>query len=258
MMRVVAIVLLVLFFLVACGKEQNSISETEQKQSPKLESSAPKNDSNSEELNQAHSENDSHAGHDHAQQTNPNELPYIELDTPYATENDSKVVVYEFFGYLCGHCNNFEPQMSKWVENKPEYVEIVRVPLNFQQGWDVLQQGYLTAKSMGIADKTHSDLFAAIHKQRKSFRTIEDLASWYADNTGVSKEEFLSTAQSFIIDSQQRKADKMGYQMKVTGTPTIVVNGKYKPTNNQKSREDVLLVMTELVEKEAKQMGLIK
>jgi thiol:disulfide interchange protein DsbA len=258
-MKKLSVILLLLLALVACNNESNETSDKVVNATPKVEDLNKSVDSNKAEIEETVSqEQDSHAGHDHAKEANPNESPYIELDSPYATENDTKVVVYEFFGYTCGHCYNFEPQMTKWAESKPDYVEIIRVPLNFQQGWEVLQQGYLTASSMGIADQTHAKLFEAIHKQRKNFRSIDQLASWYAENSSVSKEEFLSTAQSFIIDSQQRKADKMGYDMKITGTPTIVVNGKYKPTNNLKSREDVLMVMTDLVEKEAKEMGLIK
>ena len=83
------------------------------------------------------------------------------------------------------------------------------------------------------------------------------MAQWYADNSDVTKEEFLSTAQSFIIDSNVRKADKMGLLMQVTGTPTIIVNGKYKPNNTSRNREDVLKTMDELVEIEAKEMGII-
>ncbi len=259
-MKKLSVILVILFFLVACNKDSNDVAENAVTNNPKVESPTSSDTIKETELAEAKEEDTSHAGHDHdhGQKSNPNDLPYVELSSPYATENANKVVVYEFFGYTCGHCFNFEPQMSKWAESKPDYVEIIRVPLNFQQGWGVLQQGYLTASSMGIADQNHADLFAAIHKERKKFRNIEELAAWYAGKSDVTKEEFLGTAQSFIIDSQQRKADKMGIEMKITGTPTIVVNGKYKPTNTAKSREDVLHVMTELVEKEAKKMGLIK
>lgn len=256
-------IIVILFILLLSACDKDSTESVENKVEAKQTTEVNKTETEKQDKQTAEKEAvDDHHGHNHGPEGGEVKqtlegLGYVKLDEPYATENTEKVVVYEFFGYLCGHCNSFEPQMSKWADNKPEYVEIIRVPLNFQQGWDVLQQGYLTASSMGIADETHAKLFAAIHKERKFFRTIEDLASWYADNSKVNKEEFLSTAQSFIIDSQQRKADKMGFIMKITGTPTIVINGKYKPTNNLKSREDVLKVMTILVEKEAKEMGLI-
>jgi thiol:disulfide interchange protein DsbA len=260
------ITLLFILVLVSCNKESNESDISKVANKPKVEtaSNGTPRPPTTENEPVANDSIDEHHDHDHNHDSevggieeNIDGLAYVTLETPYPTDNTDKVVVYEFFGYTCGHCYNFEPQMTKWSENKPDYVEIIRVPLNFQQGWGVLQQGYLTASSMGIADDNHAKLFAAIHQERKTFRTIEDLAAWYADHSKVSKEEFLSTAQSFIIDSQQRKADKMGFTMKITGTPTLVINGKHKPTNKLKSREDVLKVMSLLVEKEAKEMGLI-
>ncbi len=55
---------------------------------------------------------------------------YELLANPYATDNNEKVVVYEFFGYTCPHCFTFEPFIDKWLENKPHYVKLERVPLN--------------------------------------------------------------------------------------------------------------------------------
>jgi len=183
---------------------------------------------------------------------------YTLLEPIYATEVDDKVLVYEFFGYSCPHCFYFEPFLEKWLENKPSYVKFERVPLNFQAGWDVLQQGYLTAQSMGISYYTHKKLFEAIHNDHKRFNSIDELAQWYADVANIDKEAFLSTAESFILDSKQRKADKMGFLMQVKGTPTIVVNGKYRPAKTIRDRDEIMKIVSFLVEKEAKEMGLLK
>lgn len=181
---------------------------------------------------------------------------YISLKTPYDTENNNQVVVYEFFGYTCPHCYTFEPYLNKWLENKPDYVKFVRVPMNFQPRWANFQQAYLTAEIMGIADQAHSQMFAAIHKEHKPFRTLDAIAQWYADNTGVDKDAFLSTSDSFILDSKIRKADSMGFKMQITSTPTLVINGKYKAAK-RKNREEIMEILDFLIEKEAKSMGLL-
>jgi thiol:disulfide interchange protein DsbA len=183
---------------------------------------------------------------------------YDVFDNPYLTENSEQVVVYEFFGYSCPHCYSFQPYMEKWLENKPDYVKLVRVPLNFQPGWGNLQQAYLTAEIMGIVEQSHKKLFDSIHKDHKRFNSIDDLAQWYADEMDVNKDEFLSTADSFILDSKQRKADKMGFKMQVTSTPTVIVNGKLRPSKDVHDREKIMEVLDFLVKKEEKEMGLIK
>src|SRR3954471_22824411 len=40
-----------------------------------------------------------------------------------------KVEVVEVFWYGCPHCAALEPFIQSWLKNKPEYVELVRVPV---------------------------------------------------------------------------------------------------------------------------------
>lgn len=182
---------------------------------------------------------------------------YFELPVPYDTKNKTNVVVYEFFGYTCPHCFHFEPFVNKWAESKPDHVLLKRVPLNFQPAWDIFQQAYLTAETMGVIEKTHNKLFAALHEDHKRFHTIEELAQWYDDEVNIDKAVFLSTAESFILDSAQRKADSMGFKMQIKGTPTLVVNGKYKVSTKIGDRDEVINIMKFLIDKEANAMGLL-
>lgn len=186
-------------------------------------------------------------------------LQYTVLDPAYDTESKDQVIVYEFFGYKCPHCASFQPFVDPWHKKLPKHVKLVRVPVVFQAGWDILAKAYHTAETMGIADKTHKAMFDAIHKKRIRFRSIEQIAEWYAENFGVDKEAFLSTANSFMIDSKMRQASNMMRTMQVTSTPTLIINGKYKPNVKALGGTSALLDMaTFLADKEAKAMGLIK
>lgn len=180
---------------------------------------------------------------------------YGVLSKEYDTESPNKVVVYEFFGYTCPHCFHFEPFIEPWAQSKADNVEFVKVPLNFNPSWSIYQQAYLTAKTMGVADQAHSALFKALHEQNKRFRSLEELAAWYEDETGVDKDKFISTADSFIIDANQIKADGMGAKMQITGTPTVIVDGKYKILP-KKDRAEEIKVLNFLIEKRAKEKGL--
>lgn len=184
---------------------------------------------------------------------------YETFSIPYDTQNKEKVVVYEFFGYTCPHCYTFEPYINKWLETKPDYVEFIRVPLNFQPAWANYQQAYLTAEAMGIAEQSHLKLFEALHKDNKRFNTMDEIATWYADEFDIDKAVFLSTADSFILDSKLRKADNMGFKMQVTSTPTLIINGKHRAAKAiLNNRNKIMQVLDFLVEKEAKSMGFIE
>jgi len=186
-------------------------------------------------------------------------LHYTLLDPVFDTDSQDKVIVYEFFGYKCPHCASFQLYSEPWSKKLPKNVKLVRVPVVFQAGWDVLAKAYYTAETMGVIEKTHQPMFNAIHKERKRFRTIEDVADWYSQNFNVDKEAFLSTANSFMIDSKIRQSNNMIRKMKITSTPSIVINGKYKPNKKTLGNNAALLELaTYLSNKEVKTMGLIE
>ena len=188
-----------------------------------------------------------------------NGLHYTELNPAYDTDNKEQVIVYEFFGYKCPHCSSFQPFIKPWHNKLPKHIKLVRIPVVFQPGWDIFAKAYYTSETMGIAEKTHQAMFDAIHKQRKKFRTIEEIAKWYAENFDVEEKQFLSTANSFMIDSKVRQSNNLMQKMQISSTPSLVINGKYKPNvKTLGSNSAVLELATYFANKEAVDMGLIK
>ncbi len=178
-------------------------------------------------------------------------IHYAVLNPAWDTQSD-EVVVYEFFGYLCPHCYSFQPYMKGFEQRKKDNVKLVRVPVVFQPLWKIYAQAYYAAENLGILEKSHQAFFQAIHEQKKQFRTIEQIAQWFADSFGVDKDQFLSTANSFMVDGMIRKGAQMMRQMQIQSTPTLVVNGKYKPNSKQlKSRQDMINLMDYLIAKES-------
>ena len=54
-------------------------------------------------------------------------IEYKRLAAPVATSDPKKVEVVELFWYGCPHCYHLEPDMKKWLKNKPANVVFVRV-----------------------------------------------------------------------------------------------------------------------------------
>lgn len=186
-------------------------------------------------------------------------LHYNVLDPAYETDNPEQVIVYEFFGYKCPHCSTFQPYMNAWHKKLPKHVKLVRIPVIFQAGWDVLAKAYYTAETMGIIDQTHQPMFDVIHKQRKKFRNIEEIADWYAENFNVDKKAFLSTASSFMIDSKMRQSINLTKKLQITSTPSLNINGKFKLNGKELPGRNALLELaTYLSNQEGNLMGLIK
>lgn len=197
-----------------------------------------------------------HAGHNHdnpdAATTDYQAGIHYNVITPAWDTGSDDVVIYEFFSYMCPHCNTFQPYVKKLEEDLPEGIRVQRVPVVFYPQWKPYAQAYYTFEAMDMLDQAHAPFFAAIHQHKKRFRNIEDVADWVTASFSVDRDKFLSTANSFMIDGQIRKGMQMMQAMNVTSTPTLVVNGKFIPNGNQmRTREDIIKLAETLALQEA-------
>lgn len=162
------------------------------------------------------------------------------------------VVVTEAFSYLCNHCATFEPYMQNWKARMPENVVLERLPVGFgRRAWELYSRAYITARLMGIEEKSHVAMMDAIWKDRRQMRSLEELAEFYSQ-FGVSKESFMATAQSFNVDTQLRREQRLVRTYGVNGTPSMIVNGKYRVASSREvaSFEMMLSVVDFLVARE--------
>jgi len=178
---------------------------------------------------------------------------YFRIDqAPGATESD-EVEVTEFFSYLCSHCNTFDPYVENWLKTKPDNVKFDRIAVSFgRKAWEMLARGYITAEMLGIANESHVPMMDAIWKDRKQFRSVDELANFYS-SFGVDRATFLANYQSFAADSQLRKSQHEVRLFGIAGTPSLVVDRKYRVAGNKdvKDFEAMLKVVDFLVAKES-------
>lgn len=176
---------------------------------------------------------------------------YLKIDPPQPTASGNKVEVIEVFSYGCIHCANFQPLVDKWKKAMPAQAAFSYLPAFFRADFALFGRGYYTAETLGIADKTHDAMFKAVFVDHKSFRSLDDLAQFYA-GYGVKAEDFLTTATSFAVETKAQRANTLVQRYGVDGTPTIVVNGKYRITGQSAGGYDkVFDVVNYLVAKEA-------
>lgn len=168
-------------------------------------------------------------------------------------ETDSNVVeVTEVFSYACSHCNTFEPYMQNWNNNKAENVKLSRLPVAFgRKSWEMMARGYIVAEMMGIVEESHIAMMDAIWKQGKQFRNMDELANFYS-GFGVEKSAFIAHFQSFAADSLLRKSQRDVQLFGISGTPSLVVNRKYRIIGSKdvKDFDAMLDVVDFLVAKE--------
>lgn len=178
------------------------------------------------------------------------------FDTP-----PGKVEVVEYFGYVCPFCAAVEPTVAAMRRKLPADVHFVTVPAAFGGTWDNYAKAYYAAEAMGLLDKTHEAMFRAIHidqtlKGERGMDAPEDIAAFYA-NYGADPKQFLAGMQSFAVAAKINHARQAmtaayanGDQM---GTPTFVVNGKYRVKG--KSMDDMFRILNQLMMAERAKLG---
>lgn len=166
-----------------------------------------------------------------------------------------EVVVTEFFWYGCGHCYTFEPMLEAWKTTLPEGVKLQGSPAMWNGAMQLHAKAYYVAEALGVLDTLHPAIFNAMHVQRLRLGTPSSVRELFVTN-GVSGEKFDKAFDSFGINSQVRQADARARSAKITGTPSLMVNGKYLISASKAgSQANMLKVADFLIQKELATAG---
>jgi protein dithiol oxidoreductase (disulfide-forming) len=193
---------------------------------------------------------------------------YFTIEPAQPTGIPDKIVVTEAFSYACPACNAFHTTADQLAQSLPSNAVMTYLPVSFRpdENFPLFQRAYFAAKAVGVADKTYDAMFDAVWKTgelasddlttgrpkpQSAWPTIDDVAKFYA-KYGVDPKEFVAVANSFSINTQMKRADDMVKAYGVDGTPTIIVNGKYRFTPSDAGGYAQTIELTKwLISKEA-------
>jgi thiol:disulfide interchange protein DsbA len=183
-------------------------------------------------------------------------VDYVEVPggQPFEPTN-GRIEVAEVFSYTCPHCAQFEPLVLAWRARQPADVKFTPVAGPFGGNPEPFAKAYYAAESMGVRSKTHEAMFCAIHIDHSldmRSATAETIAAFYG-KFGVDPAQFASTMASFAVDAKVKRANQFIMSTGVEGSPSVVVDGKYRVTG--KTLEDTLRITTHLVAKERAARG---
>lgn len=202
-------------------------------------------------------------------------VQYYAIPNPQPTNHPGKVVVTEVFSFGCPVCNHFQPYVDKLKAALPKGTVFEYVPASWHanEDWPVFQRAYFTAKALGVDEKSHDAVFKSIWTPGGALNTydlavgtpkpeaqlpkLDDVAKFYAQY-GVKPADFIATANSFAVKMDMKRADQQIIMWGVTGTPTIIVDGKWRADSvSAKGFQNLMdltlfLVNKELAAKQAK------
>ena len=183
---------------------------------------------------------------------------YFVIDPPQPTASGDKIEVLEIFNYACVHCAHFQPYADEIKSKLPAYAQFGYLPAIFNEQWEAFARAFYTAQAMGIQEKTQQAMFDAIHRDRREFRSFDDIATFYGEH-GADVEKFKQTANSFEVESKLARSKELVPKFGVDGTPSLVINGKYRITGASAGGYPQAVALTEfLVKKEHEEKAAAK
>jgi thiol:disulfide interchange protein DsbA len=175
---------------------------------------------------------------------------YQVIEKPVRTADPSKIEVTEVFWYGCPHCNTFRPVFEQWKKQQDNSIHIERSPAMWNKAMVVHARIFYTAKTLGILDDIHKDIFDAMHIQSKRLLKEAEIYVLFKKH-GVAKEMFNKVFASFGVNSLVQQADARARSYGITGTPEVIVNGKYRTSGRMAGSSDsVFKVIEYLIAKE--------
>jgi thiol:disulfide interchange protein DsbA len=174
---------------------------------------------------------------------------YVTLPGPHQRySSDGKVEVVEVFSYGCIHCAHFAPIAEKLRKELPPGVVFKLMPAPFSAEWLPFARAYYAAKQLGVVDRTHLQLFVAKFAQNYPINSMDELADFYA-REGVNREQFMRIATSDETTAKMKSDLALIQKWGVDGTPSLVVNGKYR-VNNVQTPDELAAVALWLAKRE--------
>ncbi|MDO5505387.1 MAG: thiol:disulfide interchange protein DsbA/DsbL [Pseudoxanthomonas suwonensis] len=168
----------------------------------------------------------------------------IENGKPFAPL-DGKIEVVEVFSYTCGHCAQFQPMLDAWKARQRDDVRVTYLPLATGPG-DHLSRAFFALQDTGELDRGHAATFRAIHERGALSRRPEaaELAAFYT-GLGLDGTALQRAMAEESVTTRMAAAYRHALNQGVEGTPTVIVNGRYRVT--ARTHEDRLRIADALI-----------
>jgi thiol:disulfide interchange protein DsbA len=150
--------------------------------------------------------------------------------------------VLEFFSFYCPHCFKFEPLMDILKNDLPASVSIKKNHVNFlgQSMGPKLTQAYAAAEILKVENQVANIIFNQIHVQGKSIFSEKDIIAIF-EQAGVPEKKAQDALESFPANGLASQMRRNTEKYKITGVPTLIVNGKYKVNTGSVRSTDELI-----------------
>jgi thiol:disulfide interchange protein DsbA len=167
-----------------------------------------------------------------------------------------RIEVIDFFWYGCPHCNNLQPALERWIGNKPADVLVRRIPAILRDSWAPHARIYYTLEALGEVERLHQRVYHGYHVEELHMSKPEVMSAW-AQRNGIDRERWEQAYDSPEVRRKVEEAARLTRAYQVTGTPSLVVNGRYLTSGSMaESLNRVVDIVDGLVHKVRSEAGM--
>ena len=157
-------------------------------------------------------------------------IEYIPIaDGKRWNEEPGTIEVAEVFAYGCSHCDDFHPLLTAWKRRAGEDVRLRYVPAVWYTD-DVYGRGYFAIEALGRVTELHPRLFDAVHREGSlpaRGASLQEMATFLVAQ-GLDPAQVRTALTSADTTAKMNAAKAFAMQAGVRGTPTLIINGKYR------------------------------
>ena len=166
-------------------------------------------------------------------------VDHVEIE-PQPVGVTSGVEVIDFFWYGCPHCNNLQPGLERWISRKSADVTVRRIPAILRETWAPHARIYYTLEALGEVQRLHQRVYDSYHIEKLAMSRPEVMSDW-AVHHGIPRERWDEAYSSTAIERKLEEAARLTRAYRVTGTPSLVVQGRYLTSGNMAESLDGLI-----------------
>lgn len=169
--------------------------------------------------------------------------------SPQPVAVPGRIEVIDFFWYGCPHCHTLQPALERWISRKPADVIVRRIPAILRESWSPHARIYYTLEALGEAERLHQRVYHGYHANNLALSKPEVASGWAAEN-GIARERWDEAYNSAAVQRKVEEAARLTRAYSITGTPSLVVNGRYLTSGNMAESPDAtVLILEGLVQK---------
>ncbi|MGE0556931.1 MAG: thiol:disulfide interchange protein DsbA/DsbL [Burkholderiales bacterium] len=166
---------------------------------------------------------------------------------PQPVQVSSGIEIIDFFWYGCPYCNQLQPSLERWISRKPADVTVRRIPVILRDSWAPHARIYYTLEALGEAERLHQRVYHGYHVEQL-YMSKPDVMSEWAVRNGIDRARWDEAYASAEVGRKVEEAAKLTRAYGITGTPSLVVQGRYLTSGNMaESLDGVIPILDGMV-----------